>query len=510
MLQLAKKELSNFILRRSSLILPFYSFRQALFHTTSARAYHIKPLELLKQKNDGWEKFSKWQPHTASFLIFAGEKVIYALALYLGGNLINDYWELDKQISEIENEVYNEFSQQKAQLNRLRSLQLQPNLYLMTPLKITDEKEYRETQQALDIGMQKLDSFDNNIEFTLKRRLENAYLLNKFSSLNKRIIHLKKEIQEEKNLLSISGTFNESIWLQKNKQYNLALKLIEHLTAKLEKDLKELKEKHSISPLENDHPLLVEENYQALLVASYNAQAKLYSCKAIVEDNKYRVNASSSYDQAIKILQEVKGANDHDLALLYSGKGYLLIKSNALEEALTFFEKASELKSKEVHVLSGLGLLYYKKAKKELKDKQMVQEEAELRKIDSSSQQNLDKAYGYFSRVTQLDDTNNVYVYRGNLLRLLGDNQSAEKDYDKALKLDSNHYKANINKAVLLAEKGQCEEAEGFYKKGLVSLVERPLLFKKYSSSDFKEQNFQNCSFSMSNFWHSSKKITPK
>jgi Mg/Co/Ni transporter MgtE len=230
----------------------------------------------------------------------------------------------------------------------------------------------------------------------------------------------------------------------------------------------------------------------SLLIAAYNAEAKLHACQAIIVKSiacqKHQQELSKkSYEKARKLadkrtskstlpLNSPPSCSSNELAMLINGEAFLLNAMNNYSEAFTLHKRANQLMPDNPHVLSGLGVIHYKVGRY-------------LAITEKEKQHHFDKAYGYFCRVEQLNPNNNFYVYRGKLLYAMGDLNAAMADFNKTLSFDPHHYEANYQKGKLLAAQDKTADAEKHFKRKNISLISRRGLFNKYRKHDGHNRN---------------------
>ncbi len=420
------------------------------FHVLTP-SYQAKPSpDFFKRQNDRWQRFQEEQPHTESFARFVLEKGAYAVLLYVIGSSVQMYLEAKSVAEEAEQVLQN--ASTKDTLEQLHTLRIQPNLYLMTNVTEQDRQAYYTTVHQLDELEQQLTQLLAKVQQHKDSLPNNQHL-----PLLVRFNILEEQLNKQLMQLAIAKDLNKSLWLHKNRQYSSALTIIDHLINRLEN-------------VSKTHFIATFLSREQLLAAAYNTKAKLLACQAIInitpQPAMLRKAALNSYKQAIVYLEQARKTEPEnpmltiELADLLNGKAFLLNAMGRPKAALALHQQALALKPNQVHTLSGLGLALYS---------------IELKKpANQRNLANLDLAYGYFTRVTQLDEYNNVYVYRGQLRVLLDDIQGAMSDFDQAIKLSPYHYEAHFEKALLLVKQGKIHAAQFHFQTSMASVSDKP------------------------------------
>ncbi len=408
----------------------------------------------LRKQQTFWEGRYKAEkeknPATDELMRFLLKNIFYGSAAAFAAYLFKEYVDTDKRLAQIEIIVDKQIRENTVALEKMRALRVQPLLYLTTQITENDVKTYQENRTEFVLCMNQLKNHEKELE---------QHLLS-YGFCYKKINRLQKNISQQIEQLQLASLFNETIWLQKNRQYEIAMQKNNETIEKLQD--------YQARNISTYFPLA------SMLAAVYNTQAKLQACLAFFSEkddaiNSYRKASVASYDQAIAILKNGNG-DLTELAILLSSQAYLFNDLCDPEQALTLRREANRLKPNDVHIVCGIGLdLYAIEQKKKEKDPQ--------KKFDFEK---LEDAHAYFTYALQLNDKfANVYVYRGRLLLAMDQPAKAQLDFEHALKINPTHSDAHLELAYLLFQQGHCDLAEEHFKLGMLPLFERPHHIKK-------------------------------
>ncbi len=410
------------------------------------------------------ERYKDWKKDnsaTDELMQFALKNFVYVGLTAGVAYLFKEHIEAVKKVDRIKLAVESQTADNAVRLEKMCIFGAQPFLYLTRHLTEIDKQEYDKNQAELIQGINQqqrylqefslvpyipakgLEKYLQKLKFLLTHPI--GYLIYP----TERIMELRVRLEQEIEQLKVVQAFNEIIWLQKNRQYKVALTKIEGVIQKLEAYQKNLTQKTLF-------------NLPTILAAAYNAQAKLQASLAFTkkpeEVKLLRDDSLAAYNKAIAVLEKVPD-RWADLAILKSSKGFLLADCDRPEEALTLHQEADILKPNDGHILCGIGEALYSIEKTQL--------------LPRKTQ--LDLAYGYLTRALQLSETANKYVSRGKVLLELNETDGAMADFESALKLDKHHIEANLQKSYLLLSqpKPACTAAGTYFKRSLVPLIGR-------------------------------------
>jgi tetratricopeptide (TPR) repeat protein len=200
---------------------------------------------------------------------------------------------------------------------------------------------------------------------------------------------------------------------------------------------------------------------QAMSDPSYRACTKLHgqagikTCSSAIEMDEFAgsdlaflynyrgsAEADSNPDQA---LEDYNKAIDLDpnLALAFSGRGFLYYERNDPDHALQDFNRAIELDPNVALAFNGRGLLFY-------------------------DRKDYDLALQDFNRAIELDPKNEaIFNNRGITYLAKKDNDHAKADFDRAIELNADDRDAYWNRGDVYRSKGDRESATADYRKAL-------------------------------------------